>query len=101
MQTAHRRLAHLTAIVEVNGLTGSNRIGTTAAPPATIQTVIVSPTARLIPRIIAVEIPEPAAGITTKTNVCQRLANREYASRKLRGTQLNASSAILQTVEPP
>ena len=70
------------------GRTGSKNVfGITAAPPATMSTVIVSPIARLIPKMIAVDIPEPAAGITTLTSVCHLFApTANDASLNERGT---------------
>jgi hypothetical protein len=87
-------------MVAVMGRTGSKiEPGITAAPPATMSTTMVSPTALPMPRMMAVEMPEPAAGITTLVRVCHRLApSARDASRKLRGTKLNASSARLATV---
>jgi hypothetical protein len=70
------------------GRTGSKTDpGIMAALPATIKTVIVSPITRLIPSIIDVEIPDPAAGIITLTIVCHLFApNAKDASRKCLGT---------------
>jgi hypothetical protein len=60
---------------------------------------MVSPIALDMPRMTAVETPDPAAGRTTLIKVCHRFAPTAYdASLKLFGTQLNASSARLHTV---
>ena len=59
------------------GLTESNMLsGTTAAPPATMSTTIVSPMARAMPRMTAVDMPERAAGMTIRTMVSYFVAPR-------------------------
>ena len=56
--------------------------GKRAALPVTIITAIVSPMARPTPSIIAVRMPERAAGTVTRQMVCQRVApNASAASR--------------------
>jgi hypothetical protein len=49
-------------------------IGILAAFPVTIMTAMVSPIARPMPSMTAIEIPERAAGATTCQMVCQRVA---------------------------
>ena len=55
--------------------------------------------ARDMPSITAVPMPESAAGMTTRTVVCQRVAPRaREASRRSRGTLYRASSETEQMV---
>jgi len=62
--------------------TGRNRpfvsLGITGELPVTISTVIVSPTTRPMPSMIAAMIPDRAAGTVTVTIVCQRVAPRAH-----------------------
>ena len=82
------------------GRTGeSSDVGMMPAPPATMSTTIVSPMARDMPSITAVPMPESAAGMTTRTVVCQRVAPKaSEASRRSRGTPNRASSETEQMV---
>src|SRR5687768_4861015 len=61
--------------------------------PAAIATIMVSPTARDIAKIIDTVMPEEAAGTITRKAVCRRVAPIPYeASRKDFGTARSASS---------
>ena len=61
--------------------------------PAAIATIIVSPTARDTARMNAAVMPEKAAGTTTLSAVCMRVAPSAYEpSRKPCGTARIASS---------
>ena len=68
------------AMVAVSVRTGSRRLnhgeGIRAAFPEAIHTTIVSPTARMTPRITAARMPLRAAGTTTLTSVSARVAPR-------------------------
>ncbi len=70
------------------GRTGSKMdSGSMAAPPATISTTMVSPTARERPRITAVLIPDREAGTTTRAMVWSWVAPKATdASRRATGT---------------
>src|SRR5665648_724750 len=71
----------------------SNPFGMTAALPVTIITVMVSPMARPIPSITAVEIPEIAAGTVMRYMVCHLVApSASDPSFKNDGTECIASS---------
>ena len=71
------------AIVAVMVRTGEKRLPSfnarTGAFPVTIITVMVSPIARPIPSITAVNTPERAAGKVTRQIVCQRVAPSAHA----------------------
>src|SRR5688572_33421773 len=61
--------------------------------PAATATIMVSPTAREIPRMYADAMPENAAGTTTLTAVWKRVAPvAEEPSRKLIGTARSESA---------
>ena len=65
--------------------------------PVAISTIIVSPTARPKPTIVAEKTPGLAVGSTTRTAVCQRLApSASEAAVRLAGTLVNASSEIVK-----
>ena len=82
------------------GRTGSSRDwGSMAAPPAAMSTTMVSPMARDMPSMMAVPMPDRAAGTTTRTMVSQRVApSAREASRRERGTARRASSETEQMV---
>ena len=82
------------------GLIGSNRLsGMSAAPPATINTTIVSPMTRLKPSMTPVAIPENAAGTVTVVSVSQCVAPRAKEDYlRLLGTERSASSEMVQIV---
>ena len=62
--------------------------------PAAISTIIVSPTAREAPSTTAATMPDRAAGNTTRSEVCSRVAPRpNEPSRSDCGTADIASSA--------
>jgi len=87
------------AIVAVIVRMGINRAlsesGIIGAFPVTIITVIVSPIVRPTPNIIAVRIPDFAAGTVTVQIVCQRVTpNASDACRYVSGTLFSASSEI-------
>ena len=68
-------------------------------PPAAMSTIIVSPTARLMPRTKAAMIPERPAGTTTRVEISYFVAPRAAApSRRDRGTAYMASSEMEATV---
>ncbi len=63
-----------------------------------MATIIVSPTARVTARMNARRMPEKAAGTTTVSAVCMRVAPSAYApSRRPLGTLCIASSASDET----
>ena len=71
--------------------------GITAAPPATIRTIIVSPMIVPMPRMMATLNPDTDDGMTTLQIVSHFPAPREYeACLYVRGTAVKASSAILE-----
>ena len=71
----------------------------TAVFPVAITTIIVSPTARPKPIMMAERIPEIAVGTTTVQTVCQRLAPKANEPEiKELGTFDKASSAIVKTM---
>ena len=75
MPAPEGRLAHLRGDAAGMGRTESKRLsGIAAAPPATMRTTIVSPIARAIPRMTAVEMPESADGMVTLTIVSDFVA---------------------------
>src|SRR5262249_21053437 len=67
--------------------------------PVAISTIIVSPTARPSPTIIAEKIPGLAVGTTTRNAVCHLFAPRARPARtRCRGTLEKASSAIVKMI---
>ena len=84
------------AIVAVNVRMGCNILyhgsGTRAAFPEAIQTTIVSPTARITPKITAVKIPLIDAGITVFIIVSARVAPKAYDPSR------NSRPAALQCI---
>ena len=67
--------------------------------PVAISTIIVSPTARPKPIMIAEKMPGLAVGSTTRVTVCQRLApSASEPETRLRGTFEKASSAIAKMI---
>ncbi len=71
----------------------------TGVLPVAISTIIVSPTARPKPTMIAEKTPGLAVGITTRIAVCQRLApSASDAADRFDGTLENASSEIVKMI---
>ena len=71
----------------------------TGVLPVAISTIIVSPTARPKPTMMAEKTPGLAVGSTTRTAVCQRLApSASEAAVRLDGTLVNASSEIVKMI---
>ena len=67
--------------------------------PVAISTIIVSPTARPRPSMIAAKIPPDAAGNTTRRTVCQRDAPKASdADDKESGTLEMASSETVKMI---
>src|SRR6056297_777696 len=82
------------------GRHGSNtEPGIIAAPPATINTTMVSPMARDMPRIIPVLTPDREAGMITRIMLSQWVApNASEASLSSGATLAMASSEIVLMV---
>src|SRR5574337_2202678 len=71
----------------------------TGVLPVAISTIIVSPTARPKPIMIAEKIPELAVGSTTLMAVCQRVAPRASApATRCCGTLARESSAMVKMI---
>ena len=67
--------------------------------PVAISTIMVSPTARPKPIMIAEKMPGLAVGSTTRVTVCQRLApSASEPETRLRGTLEKASSEIAKMI---
>src|SRR5262245_36194787 len=67
--------------------------------PVAIRTIMVSPTARPKPIMIAEKIPGLAVGRTTRSAVCQRVAPRaSEPARRCWGTLASESSAIVKMI---
>ena len=89
--------APMNAVIVCMASPGLNvRLG---VPPAAISTIIVSPTARLMPRTKAAMMPESAAGTTTRVETSYLVAPRAAApARRDCGTAYMASSEMEATV---
>ena len=67
--------------------------------PVAISTIIVSPTARPKPIMIAEKMPGLAVGSTTRIAVCQRVApSASEPARRCCGTFESESSAIVKMI---
>ena len=71
----------------------------TGVLPVAISTIMVSPTARPKPIMMAEKIPGLAVGSTMRIAVCQRLAPRASdPARRCCGTLASESSAIVKMI---
>ena len=71
----------------------------TGVLPVAMRTIIVSPTARPNPIMIAEKIPGLAVGSTIRTAVCQRVApTASEPARRCPGTFASESSAIVKMI---
>ena len=71
----------------------------TGVLPVAISTIIVSPTARPKPIMIAEKMPGLAVGSTMRSAVCQRVApSASEPARRCCGTLASESSAIVKMI---